>query len=100
MRYCRPGWHWRRGHSGGCVKPVGQDMDQKAANKLVGVERHQLVASVELGPVILPFERHALAIKGDEPAVRNSNPVGVAGQVDLRLWRVQDADPDALEGAP
>ena len=56
-------------------------MDQEAADELVGVERHKLVASVGLGPVILPFERHALAIKGDEPAVGNSNPVGVAGQV-------------------
>ena len=63
------------------VKSVGQDVDQKAADELVGVERHQLVAGIGLGPVILPFERHALAIKGDEPAVRNSNPVGVAGQV-------------------
>jgi len=63
------------------VKSVGQDVDQKAADELVGVERHQLVAGIGLGPVILPFERHALAIKGDEPAVGNSNPVGVAGQV-------------------
>src|SRR6202023_758672 len=51
------------------VEPVGQHMDQEAADELVGVERHQLVASVELGPVILPFESHALAVEGDEPAV-------------------------------
>src|SRR5215469_13368350 len=57
------------------------DMDQEAADELVNIERHQLVAGIGLGAVILPFERHALAIKGDEPAVRNSNPVGVAGQV-------------------
>src|SRR5215467_13963672 len=63
------------------MKSVGQDMDQETADELVGVERHELVAGIGLGPVILPFERHALAIKGDEPAVRNSNPVGVAGQV-------------------
>jgi hypothetical protein len=31
-------------------------MDQVAADELVGVERHQLVAGVELGPVILPLE--------------------------------------------
>ena len=46
------------------VEPVGQDVDQEAADKLVGVERHQLVASVGLGPVILPFESHALAVEG------------------------------------
>jgi hypothetical protein len=44
------------------VEPVGQDMDQEAADELVGVERHPLVAGVALGPVILPFERHALAV--------------------------------------
>src|SRR6185437_5585767 len=37
------------------VEPVGQDMDQKAANELVGIERHKLVTSGALGLVILPF---------------------------------------------
>ena len=43
------------------MKSVGQDMDQEAADEFVGVEGHQLVAVVGLGPVILPFQRHALA---------------------------------------
>src|SRR5271155_5768358 len=43
------------------VEPVGQDVDQEAADELVGVECHELVAGVALGPVILPFESHALA---------------------------------------
>ena len=63
------------------MKSVGQDMDQEAADELVGVERHKLIASVALGPVILPFERDALAGEGDEPAVGNSSAVCVAGKV-------------------
>ena len=63
------------------VETVGQDVDQKAADELVDVECHQLVAVFGLGPVILPFERHALAVEGDEAAVGNSNAVRVAGQV-------------------
>jgi hypothetical protein len=73
------------------VRPVGQDVDQEAADELVvglqptgltrGVEGHQLVASVALGPVILPFEGHALAVEGDEPAVGDSDPVRVAGKI-------------------
>ena len=63
------------------VETVGQDVDQEAADELVGVERHELVAGVALGPVILPFESHALAVEGDEPAVGDSDPVRVAGQV-------------------
>jgi hypothetical protein len=31
-------------------------MDQEAADELVGVERHELVAGVALGPVFLPFK--------------------------------------------
>ena len=42
------------------VETVGQDVDQEAAYELVGVERHKLVASVALGPVILPFEVFSL----------------------------------------
>src|ERR1700730_9750061 len=61
------------------VEPVGQHMDEEAADELVSVERHELVTGVALGPVILPFESHALAVEGDEPAVGNSDPVGVAG---------------------
>jgi len=63
------------------LEAVGQDMNEEAADELIGVERHQLVASAELGPVILPFESHALAVEGDEPAVGNSGAVCVAGQV-------------------
>ena len=60
------------------MKSVGQDMDQEAADELVGVERHKLIASVALGPVILPFESDALAGEGDEPAVCNSSAVQVS----------------------
>src|SRR3989440_4265693 len=63
------------------MKSVGQDMDQEAADELVRVERHKLIASVALGPVILPFESDALAGEGDEPAVGNSSAVCVAGKV-------------------
>src|SRR5215471_980577 len=63
------------------MKSVGQDMDQEAADELVGVERHKLIASVALGPVILPFESDALAGEGDEPAVGNRSAVCVAGKI-------------------
>src|SRR5215472_18423092 len=63
------------------MEPVGQDVDQEAADELVGVERDELVAGVVLGPVILPFESHALAVEGDEPAVGDSDPVRVTGKV-------------------
>ena len=63
------------------MKSVGQNVDQEAADELVSIERHELVAGVVFGPVILPLERHALAVEGDEPAIGNGDPVSVAGQV-------------------
>ena len=63
------------------MEPVGKDLDQKAADELIGVERHQLVGRIGLGPVILPPEGHALAVKSDEPAIGDGDPVSVAGQV-------------------
>src|SRR5262249_18722856 len=54
------------------VETVGQYVDQEAADELIGAERHKFVASVALGPVILPFEGHALAVESDEAAVGNS----------------------------
>ena len=56
-------------------------MDQKAANELVGIERHELVTSAAFGPVILLFESYVFAVEGDEPTVGNGDPVSVAGQV-------------------
>src|ERR1700730_12769418 len=56
------------------VETVGQDVDEEAADELVGVERHELVSGVALGPVIFPFEGHALAVEGDQPAVGNRDP--------------------------
>jgi hypothetical protein len=64
MRCCGPVGVGEEAVVTDAVEPVGQDMDQEAADELVGVERHRLVAGIELGPVILPFESHALAVEG------------------------------------
>ena len=72
------------------MEPAGQHMDQEAADELVDVERHKLVTSLALGPVILPFEGHALAVDGDEPAVGDGDAMGVAGQVGERGFDTPD----------
>jgi hypothetical protein len=61
--------------------PPGNTWIRGAADELVDVERHELVASLALGPVILPFKGHALTVEGDEPAVGDGDPMGVAGQI-------------------
>ena len=44
------------------AETVGQDVDEEAADELLGVKCHKLLASDALGAVILPFEGHAFAV--------------------------------------
>src|SRR3954464_10882145 len=64
---------------------VGQDVQQEAADELIRRERHGLDPCASLravpGAVILPAERHASLVEGEQPAVRDRDPMGVAGQV-------------------
>ena len=51
------------------VEACGQDVDEKAADELVGGERHQLVAVWTFDPVILPLEGYAFLIACDQAAI-------------------------------
>ena len=44
------------------MKPLRQDVDQEAADELVGRQRHRLVSVTFLDPVVLPLERHSFVI--------------------------------------
>ena len=45
------------------VEAVGQDVDQEAADELVGGERHHLVAVAAFEPVVLPLKVTPLSSK-------------------------------------
>src|SRR6202047_3993438 len=61
------------------VESVRQDMHQEPPDELVRLERHGLVAAGSLDPVVLVAERYAGRVGGDEAAVGDRDPVGVAG---------------------
>src|SRR3954447_23736254 len=67
------------------VEAVKQDVKQEAADELVGREGHALDPLTAWhaipSPIVLPAERHAAAVEDEEPAVRDRDPMGVAGQV-------------------
>ena len=67
------------------VEPVWQDVDEEPADELARLERHGLVAAGSLDPVVLVAERDAGRVGGDEPAVGDRDPVGVAGQIGQHL---------------
>ena len=63
------------------VQALGQYVRQKAANELVGWQGHGLVPVRTLDPVILPLERDAGLVGGDQPAIGDGDAVGVARQI-------------------
>ena len=71
MRYWPHGCHWRTGHEcPDAVEAVRQNVDEEAADELVGGEkRHRLVAGAAVGTIILVPEGDAVLVEGDEPAV-------------------------------
>ena len=58
-----------------------QQVQQEATHEFHGAERHGLVFGSALGAIVLPLEGDAARIQGDESAVGDRDPVGVAGQV-------------------
>ena len=63
------------------VKPLGQDVEQEAPDELVGRERHCAVSRLPVAAVVLVAEGHAALVESDEPAVRDGDAVGVAGEI-------------------
>ena len=56
-------------------------MQQEAADELIGSERHGLVSIPFLRPVVLPLEGDALLTHRDQPAIGDSHPMGIAGEI-------------------
>ena len=74
------------------VEPVGQDVDQEAADELVGVECHVLLAVAIIGAIVLPSKGDAGAIAGDQPAVGDGDAMGIALQIGQHgLWPAERA---------
>ena len=51
------------------VQTFWQDVDEEAADELVGGERHLIVSIAALDAVVLPLEGDALLVEGDQAAV-------------------------------
>src|SRR5215469_8229874 len=63
------------------MKPLWQNVEQEAADKLVGTEGHCAVPRLPVAAVILVAEGHAALVESNEPAVGDGDAVGVAGEI-------------------
>ena len=60
------------------MEAAGQDMDEEAADELIGRERHDFLPIAAVGAVILPFEGDAGVADRDQATVGDCHAVCVA----------------------
>ena len=68
------------------MKAIRQDMEEKATNELADFEAHDLALSTTPFAVGLPAEGHVGLIEGQQAAVRDRNPMGVAREISQDLF--------------
>lgn len=69
------------------MEATWQDMEQEAADELVVGEDHDLLPVVAVTAVILVVQGDPVLVEADEAAVRDGDPVGVAGQIGEHRFR-------------
>ena len=84
------------------VEATGQDMQEKTPNELGNRQGHGLVTIRPLGTIVLPLEADTAFITGNEPAVADGDPKGVArqlGEHGLRTGERSLGIDDPVDGA-
>jgi hypothetical protein len=69
------------------MEAARQDMEQEAADELVGRERHDVLPVGAVAAIVLVAEGDAALVEGDQTAVRDGDPVGVARQIGKHRFR-------------
>jgi hypothetical protein len=69
------------------VEALGQHVDQEAPDELVRVEPHGLPAVRAVDAIVLPAERNRAVVGRNEAAVRDGDPMGIAGEIAQHLLR-------------
>src|SRR5262244_1996539 len=72
------------------VEALGQHVHQEAPDKLVRVKPHGLPAGRAVDAIVLPAERDAGVVGGDEAAVRDGDTMRVTGEIAQHLLRSRE----------
>ena len=67
------------------MEAVGQNMEEEAADELLGGEGHHLALA---GVAVVGPAAHLAVFEGEQPAVGDRYAVGVAGEIGQDLLRV------------
>src|SRR5437762_4609225 len=63
------------------VEAAGKDMQQEAADELIGAERHRFVAGLAFGAIVLVAKADPALIERKQPRIGDGDAVRVAGKV-------------------
>src|SRR5262245_35029678 len=63
------------------VEAVWQDVNEEAADELMGCEGHRFVSIAAFDPVVLPSEGNAVVVQCNQAAVGDGDAVSVARQI-------------------
>ena len=67
------------------AKALRKHVEQKAADELVGIERHHLGSVV--GAIVLPTKADIAVLAGEQPAIGDRNAMGIAAEIgENLLW--------------
>ena len=69
------------------MEATRQDMEQETADELIDRERHDLLPVAAVAAVVFIAEGDASFVEGDQAAVRDCDPVGIARQITPRTSR-------------
>jgi hypothetical protein len=67
------------------MEAIRKHMQEKAAQELAGVQRHNLASPVTVLAIVLPPKSNLVIIDLDKTAVGDRNPMRIAGQVSEHL---------------
>ncbi len=69
------------------VEALGRNVEQEAADELVGAERHGSLAVGAVAPIILVAEGDAALVELDQPTVRDGDAMSIARQIGEHRFR-------------
>ena len=78
------------------VETIGQGVQEKATNELIGIERHHLGFAIL--PIVLPGKAHLALGKRDQPTVGDGDAMRITAEISQHLfgpaeWRLGIDDP-------
>ncbi len=69
------------------MEAIREDMDEKAADELIGIKVHDLSLVALFDAVVIPAERHCAGVSADQSAIRDRHAMSISAEIgEHGLW--------------